>query len=417
MKVSLVLFALLLFINSCGEDSPVTPPEDLPKQDTILISLEHQTHKSISLRIKTTINDPKKFISVYRLNNNNPTLLANYPIIVSDTVLTDDNNGTGLELNTSYSWYAVSTDSTGIRDSSNTFTITTLDTTTHSYTFQQFSDRYYYGVWGLDENNVWVTGNEIMRWNGTEWIKDESMGGMAIYGFTGSDIWAVGGGVAHFDGTKWTRKESISSSGTVTIKDSVLYFNSEYYSVWGTSSSNMYFGSINGKIIHWNGTKASLTEVNASNSILDIWGFSENDIYAVAGNELDTRGQLWHYDGISWKVIRKGGFPSGNDTRGPFSSVWGKHPSEIYLLADKVEIKRNTGWTEDINPNVYMLRLRGTNSNNVFICGHFGKLYHYNGMDWREYTGITSENLRHLFVTENKVFLAGSGGIFIGQKQ
>lgn len=412
-----IISAMLFFLlPSCKEDLPVVPPPDVAKRDTVTISVYDVTHRSVSLNIKTTLHNPGRIIKLYR----DYSQVVEYPAAVSDTVIIDDNNGTGLSLNTSYTWYAVSADSTGmVKDSSSKVTVNTLDTTTHSYTWQEFTiaggiD----GVWGTDENNVYACGTiwmndtayGVIEWNGTEWLPHKRRGGaQAVFGFSNSDIWLVGNLNHHFDGVSWTE---------ITTSDTLLLNNIPYTSVWGTSSNNIYFGANNGKIIHWNGEKAELTEVSSSQgAIADIWGFSEENIYAAASAP-NRFGELWHYNGASWQIIRTGGDDlSTSDTYGPFTSVWGKSPDEIFLLADQVEVRRGNSWYKGYNPDVFMENLRGTNSNNIFICGHFGKLAHYNGLNWKIYDEIKSVVLRGLFVTENKVFVVGNGTIYIGLKQ
>jgi hypothetical protein len=414
--ISILIIIILSVFLSCS--NPVDPPG--PVKDNITVSVEDITHRSVNMNVKNTAYYPDRFIRVMRHNGTSVTELAQYPAAVTDTTLTDDNNGSGLSFNTTYSWYAQIIDSTGaVKDSSSKVTVSTLDTTTHNYTWQEFTiTGGLYGVWGTDENNVYACGTIIMndspysviRWNGTEWLPYKSIGGAeAVFGFSNSDIWLVGNFILHFNGVAW--KE-------IFLADTLLRNNIPFTSVWGTSSNNMYFGANNGKIIHWNGEKANLTEVRSSEgAIADIWGFSEDNIYAAASAP-NRFGELWHYNGISWKIIRTGGYDlSISDTYGPFTSVWGKSPDEIFLLADQVEVRRRNTWHKGYNPDVAMTNLRGTNSNNVFICGHYGKLAHYNGVNWKIYNEIKSVSLRGLYVTENKVFVVGTGIIYIGHKQ
>jgi hypothetical protein len=91
-KLIIVISALLLLmLPSCKEDPPVVPPVDIPKRDTVTISVDHVTHSSVSLNIKTTLHNPGRIIKLYR----DYSQVAQYPAAVSDTVIIDDNNGDG----------------------------------------------------------------------------------------------------------------------------------------------------------------------------------------------------------------------------------------------------------------------------------------------------------------------------------
>jgi hypothetical protein len=99
----------------------------------------------------------------------------------------------------------------------------------------------------------------IIKWNGVEWRREKWIGGLqAIHGFSGSDIWAVGGGVYHFNAVEWIKIDSYTSGGQSIPLDTVLFNNLPYESVWGTNSSNVYFGNEQGKIVFWNGIEASV---------------------------------------------------------------------------------------------------------------------------------------------------------------
>ncbi len=420
---ALLISSLLLF--SCKKDNPIIPSVEPPSvvKDTVTISVEGTTHRSIELRVQSTVNDSSLKIRLFRTFNSADTLAAEYSILVTDTTIIDDHNGEGLLLDTEYKYYAVTKDTTGeIKDTSNTVTAKTLAPTSHDYTWQEYSIGGFGSilddVWGTDENNVWAVGsvyiNNIfygaLHYNGAEWIPDSTVGGTIIYGFTEDDIWVAGGGIFHFDGVKWTGVEDT---------DPILHDNTPYTSIWGTSSSDMYLGSTWGKIIHWDGTKAEVMNVHSNvGAFLDIWGFSENDIYAVAGDVFQSLGELYHFDGVQWEIIRTGG-PNkiSYDTYGPFSSVWGINPSELYLQGNDLEVRRGNSWVTDFDFGVYTEKIRGSAGNNLFACGHFGLAAHYNGVDWKIFNGFPSIILRGVYVTENKVFIVGNNTIYEGVTQ
>ena len=217
---SILLIFLLCFTQfSCNTtEPPITLPPPVVK-DTIIVSVESFTHRSVTLNVKCTINNVQSTIKLFRQLDGTAATVTEYSILVKDTTITDDDNGTGLLLDTTYTYFAVRVDSIGqLKDTSNTVTQKTLAPTSHNYTWQEFTigdwQSALYDVWGTDENNVYavavVTINDtvygILNWNGVEWKPFSSTaGGYAIYGFSENDIWVVGGGIFHYDGNNCDR--------------------------------------------------------------------------------------------------------------------------------------------------------------------------------------------------------------------
>ena len=57
-----------------------------------------------------------------------------------------------------------------------------------------------------------------------------------------------------------------------------------------------------------------------TNTLNDVWGNSENDVYAV-GN----RGTILHYDGATWSKMNSG------TTSLDFKAIWGSAADDIYV--------------------------------------------------------------------------------------
>ncbi len=123
-----------------------------------------------------------------------------------------------------------------------------------------------------------------------------------ICGISPNDVWAVGSGndldktIYHFDGKKW------SNDG---IARPILP-----KSVFGIKSNDIWLGSNNRSIWHYDGSswnkffEYSLDKYNYS-VLENIWGDSEDNIYAVGFASIDTsyNGVLFHFDGKIWKEI------------------------------------------------------------------------------------------------------------------
>ncbi|MBE0572904.1 MAG: hypothetical protein IH618_15285 [Ignavibacteriaceae bacterium] len=412
--VVLNLIILLIVIYSCQDEPPVVPPPPPPPppnvKDTLTLTFEYATLRSIIINSKTTTNNQNSTIELYRQFNNADTLVAEYVITTKDTSIIDDDNGGGLQLNTSYVYYAVRRDTTGEKkDSSNFITAKTLAATNFNYTWQEFalgepgSDLY--DVWGTDENNVYAVGRVelndtvygIIKWNGNNWLPEKKIGGLqAIYGFSTSDIWAVGGGVWHYNGFLWEQ---------YTYSDPVITGNITYYSVWGTGSTNLYMGSGRGKIIHWNGNKAQIVYSNPDEVFVkDLDGYASDFIIGV-GTGMVPPLLAVKYNGDSWIEL-------------PLSSTLSLNVvsiatrNHIYFGGDGVfELKGNI-FSHLQSFGYYIWDVKYNRDTGVTVAaGAFDGIYIYNGLEWRNYRAqITSDNTSYsgIFIANKTIFCVGS---------
>jgi len=417
---------VLILGYSCSEDSPIIPPPPPVVKDTITISVESFTHCSITLKVQSTANSPQSSIRVLRSFNNTTTAIAEYPIQTKDTTIIDDDNGTGLLLDTSYTYYAVRVDSLGtLKDTSNIVTQKTLAPTSHNYTWQEFTigdagfSNALYDVWGTDENNVWAVGTVmindtaygVLKWNGTEWKPALKRGGYnSILGFTNYDIWAVGNVIYHFDGISWNEN-----------RNQILNDNIPYTSIWGTSSSNLYLGNAWGKIIHWDGTKASVLASFYGTSINDISGLINEGFYVVGSKNTTNGNNIVTFYNFS-------SFQNYSDV-----SLLNTSPLTVKVLTDNFVLiggnnlftKNRSGWnTIPINNYGTVNKVRGDNTNNIFAVGFFKEAYHFNGLDWHKYSELSATHgvFNSVFVSGQRVFIVGQNEtynfaqIYIGVK-
>ncbi|QQS37557.1 MAG: hypothetical protein IPM56_06275 [Ignavibacteriales bacterium] len=408
-------FLLLLFFLSnafsCKEDPPVIPPPPPPVlKDTLTVAITDVTHRSLSVNVQCTMYNVQSLVRLYRLFNSNETLVSEFPITIQDTTIIDDNNGTGLQLNTNYFYYAVRIDTLDERkDSSNFVEAATLDTTSHNYTWQEFVigewQSSLYDVWGTDENNVWAVGGltiggkfyGAMHWDGTDWTPDSTVGGSAIFGFSANDIWVAGGGIFHYDGQNWN---------DMLFVDPLFINNIPYTSIWGTSSSNLYLGNQWGKIIHWDGSKARVIQSYDGTYITDISGIENVGLYLVGQpNTSSGNNIISFFNGIQWVNI--------ND-----QSVLNTYPRTIkmfnknmvFIGGNNLFEKQGQSWTyRSIGNYGTIEKISGSKSNNIFTVGFFKELYHFNGITWHFYEELKAQHgvFNGVITLGSKVFIAG----------
>ena len=420
-----LIFTFAFLLVSCNTTEPPvnkTPPETV--KDTITIQVTQTTHRSITLKVKSTFNKPAKSIELYRRRENKDTLVESYTAFTLEKEIIDDDSGKGLIIDTEYKYFAVRVDTANKQiDTSEIISARTLPPTSHDYTWQEFTigdegnSNVLYDVWGTDGNNVYAVGllriDDVyygaLHWDGINWIPIADAGGRAIFGFSENDIWVAGGGVFHYDGNKWSQIDSKLVNNRAVILDSVLFNNTEYTCIWGTSSENLYLGNMWGKIVHWDGKKASIFYEKGNCYISKIKGIDKNDIWITGwekdGNHNDL---IIYYNGTGWEIENK-------------IPLYPLVPHDILRLNEKENlIVGNTiifgkkgNWSIMKNPaTAYINSIYGVEENNIFAVGAYNLLMHFNGIDWHKYNNLqtTGGFLSGVWVTNKRIFTVGVSG-------
>jgi hypothetical protein len=158
----------------------------------------------------------------------------------------------------------------------------TADTLAPQDAFQVFM----YDIWGTDENNVWCVGHsdlsayQIWHWDGETWgnVKPNITGDRPsyyeIFGFSANDFWIVGyadswGYILHYDGS-WSRIDNRDLE--------------HCYSIWGTSSQNLFIGSRHGLIYKYDGHNFIHYDTGRNILITTMWGLESGEIFAIGVN-------------------------------------------------------------------------------------------------------------------------------------
>ncbi|WKZ69097.1 MAG: hypothetical protein QY331_14140 [Melioribacteraceae bacterium] len=418
-----LILLLTFLILACKEDPPVAPPDPPPPptviNDTLEVSIIDVTHISIVVNVTSTKNNTKSFVELYRTENSTGYLVAEYPITITDTTIVDDNSGNDLQLNTEYSYYAVRRDTSGARkDTSSIAYAATLEATAFNYTWEEYSigewNSVLYDVWGSDENNVYAVGGVrvndtsygVIHWDGTEWsIFSQFGGGVAIHGFSANDIWSAGGAVYNFDGNEWNRVDGFTSGNQSFPLDQVLFDNRPYSSIWGTNSSNLYFGNIRGDVVHWDGAKATLVySDNSEVNVKDLDGYSDDFIIGV-GTGLVPPVLAIEFDGNEWSALSIQQIYSAN-------TVSIITPNHVYFGGGGIFQLKSDLYSQAYSTNYYVWRIDYNHQNGVTAAvGAFDAVYLNNGIEWMDYSGqITSDKTTYtwIFMINNTIFCVGS---------
>ncbi|MDP2364661.1 MAG: glucosyl transferase, partial [Ignavibacteria bacterium] len=296
---------------------------------------------------------------------------------------------------------------------SNELTVTTMDTTSHNFTFESWTfgtvgSSVLYDVAIINENNIWAVG-EIMiadtsqngyttynavHWNGSVWelkrIKTNACGGVvyppiqAVFAFSLNDILFAhtDGSISHYNGIEFTNDCSL-----------ITQLNGSANKIWGISKNDFYVVSGNGFIARYNGTNWQRIASGTTLNINDIWGdFNEKtqewEILAVSGNILhgwenereilrinkDNKSQQLNVEGSKW----------------PLSGLWFKSNDKYFVVGSGIYNKQrltDTIWNNNLNniSSFHTNKIKGNNINDVIIVGAYGESLHFNGVSWKSF--------------------------------
>ncbi|NOY05303.1 MAG: hypothetical protein GXO82_01505, partial [Chlorobi bacterium] len=233
-----------------------------------------------------------------------------------DTVLVD----TALLPARAYTYRAYRLRDGAVRDSSAPLLVTTMDTTSHDFTWEITylgdGQSYLKDVFAISDTDVWAVGEIYLRdstgglnkkynaahWNGREWklhaIQNPVCGSqytlvtplVAVFGFSSNDIWFTNGGMLqHYNGKEFKADCSI-----------VPFLKGATTKIWGRSSSDLYFVGTNGSITHYDGQKFERQESGTDEVLVDVFGGYGDEVYACGG---EFSGTVLMKSGGLWRVV------------------------------------------------------------------------------------------------------------------
>ncbi len=311
----------------------------------------------------------------------------------------------------------------------------TMDTTSNNFTWQTI-------VLGDGINN---------SFSDVEVVNDTSIWAVGLFSIQNSGTYNV----AHWDGKSLNyiaaqfytvigqdRKSFYDASSILVFKDSTMWVSMAgdqiavfkgatqtsilalpvsfgIRKMWGENSNSVYVAGDGGNILKYDGTNWQQIQSGTTLNIQDIWGVNDpiigkDQILCIASNVLESNQNmlLQIKDGFA-QVVSNQGLPPYY-----FSSVWFKDSRLAYLTGSgtfkSYDFFNNTGWTSIIPPitTYYSYSIRGNDLNDIFFCGSFGDIAHFNGIRWKDYLGnelqpFGAGNLNAISVKGNTVCAVG----------
>ncbi len=356
----------------------------------------------------------------------NDSLILNKSFTATDSVLYVD----GLQPATSYSFSAKVLKNGKLQATGNRLPVTTMDTTSHNFTWQTFEfggqngSSEFNDVAIIDENDIWAVGeihtkdtdhwNEdstkwlkpynAAHWNGEKWnlmrIANNGYPRRIVYALAKNDVWFDGS--IKWDGVKYS----------IHMKNYPLLPNGDGWNtnaMWGISNNNFYVVGDYGMIAHYDGKQWQRIESGTTAHIRDIYGRKNYILFAAT--HYSNTGEKILGQIVSNSVVKH--FDWAFSDRKPYS-VWFKNKNIIYSCGDGIFRKvMNRKWQILNDSNRYFMnKIRGNDYNDLFVVDAFGQIFHFNGISWKFVFNkdFPSGHLYSVFVKKNIIAAVGHKG-------
>ena len=159
-----------------------------------------------------------------------------------------------------------------------------------------------------------------------------------------------------------------------------------------------------------------------------IWASSPTEIW-ICGHNDRSKGNIWKYDGTIWDNIPLFDFITSSPL--DIKYVFGSDSNNIYVVGARLSsnpspppnflsasfIVEHNGldWIEQpIDGNSLLQSVYGNSANNIWVCGHDGLIFHYDGISWIKdtiyapYTKGSNFQLNSIAVHNEKTYVLGN---------
>jgi hypothetical protein len=335
--------------------------------------------------------------------------VSDFRLLTSDTLVVDE----GLLPRRTYTYKAYRLEVRGsgfeVVDSTTQATVTTMDTTSHNFTWQidtlgDGGGSVLYDVAIINDTLAYAVGEvykrdslgnwdplryNLAKWNGQQWelkrVTVNFRGNLitpplyGVYAFTAADIWIAAGMAIHGSESNWVGHDVRALTGVDALS---------FTKCWGVSSTDMYFVGLAGSIAHYDGVRWRRIESGTTLPIWDVHGARDErtgsyEIICVASNHSFPEGRkLLKVQGSSVTALPDSGLPWSID------AVWHVPGRKYIVVGDGVwhTLRLGIVW-ESVGglPNLYTTSVTGVRANDIFIGAAFLDLFHFNGVTWRNY--------------------------------
>lgn len=323
-------------------------------------------------------------------------------------------------------------------DSTYEINFRTLDTTQENYSLHLdtlgSTQSDITGIWGTSNNNLWAVGTftssgltyALAHFDGSNWRyifpnefhNSDGIGSgdlEGIFGLDENNIWVVGyrhtpfdsihSFVGYYNGSIWKNLK-------VNVPDVI------FTDLWVDENKNVWVVGTGGTIMFYDGVNWIQQNSGTNFTLWDIDGIKGDNIYATGYSSDHSEGIMLHFNGNNWKKEQEEHF----DIIGPVTGVCAISERKVWGIGNTTaSIFNGKGWRgyEGLIEDV-LLVVKGQSYNDIFFGGFEGAINHFNGIRINKInnTIIGHENslIKDIFILGNKVYFAGRGGIGFDQR-
>jgi hypothetical protein len=423
MKKPILLLALTTLIISCNTTEP--PNGEKP---TLTLKLEDASCTEVWITLSAT-NLTAEGGQATLILKQNDEVRDTINLSSADTLLYIDS----LLPNTNYQYQVSSNEH---QATSNELSVTTLDTTSHNFTFETFTfggtagSSILYDVAIINENNIWAVGEiyvadtsingyttyNAVHWDGVEWeLKRILYDGnfwviRTIFAFNENDIWFSA--FVRFDGENFIE---------LPIPGILMGWSPN--KIWGSSSNDLYVVGNEGNIAHYQNGHWGRIESGTDVDLKDIYGTPDGKTIWISGYEdFKPTVLLKHSNSVVEKVFNTRDYLFVFDPEhlsGGIEGVWTNSNNFVYV----------TTWYSLYRKSIYLdpskeealkagspliafgSKSRGTDINDIYTIGFRNTIHHYNGVNFKTFKEPADDN-----VTYYSLDVKGNLSVLCGQK-
>jgi photosystem II stability/assembly factor-like uncharacterized protein len=182
-----------------------------------------------------------------------------------------------------------------------------------------------------------------------------------VFGSSAMDVYAVGdqGAIYHNDGTGWKAQAGAAAA---------------LYSVWCSSDGGLVVAVGAGAVFTTTNAGAIWMSTSIPGAVFySVWGSSKSNVFAVGANDA-----IYHFDGNGWTAQTV----TGGTGFMTFKGVWGPSATEAYAVGGDVGVVFHTtdggaNWVAKPNGATNALEaVWGSSANDVWVVGLKGTLLH-----------------------------------------
>lgn len=252
-----------------------------------------------------------------------------------------------------------------------------------------------YEIAASHPENVLFAGRETHRYDGFS-VEREDFGGLGLPALQtawgiGDRIFATGEeGFFLYDGEHWGKLANGSDIDTADILD-----------MFGTSENDVFAVGSGGSIVHFDGAVWQAMDSGTEETLVGVWASGPDDVYAVGDHET-----VLYYDGSSWSELFGSGLVD-------YLGVTGFDGEQIVALRDDGAVTFSDGVSWRPEPGGDLQAMHGTASDNLYGIGRNG-LSHYDGERWTSINAFDmgAEEPSIFAVGPRDLYVTGSRGIF-----